>query len=135
MAIEIHRVTLISVTGESTAAEFALNDSKSEYELTLRFLDNELRSSESDYFEAMCRLREQLEPFGLQPYCYGASKNVFPSGMGRDMGAGLKAYKLRLGERTKMEDLVSIFDSGLDVEPARVAEQRTFFEQWLKSLK
>ena len=86
MAIEIRKVTLISGAGESAAGEFALDDSKSEYDLILRFLNNELRASESDYFETMCRLREQLEPFSLRPYCYGASKNVFPSGMGRDMG-------------------------------------------------
>ena len=32
-------------------------------------------------FDALCKARLQLEPQGLIPVCYGASENVYPSGM------------------------------------------------------
>jgi hypothetical protein len=42
----------------------------------------------------------------------------------------LKAYRLEFGRQTTMEKLVSIFDSGPEVEPSSVAEQRRFWEEW-----
>jgi hypothetical protein len=65
--------------------------------------------------------------------CYGASLNVFPSGMARDMGGGVMAYKLTLGQRGRMQDLVCIFDTGPNVQPTTVASQREYFDGWLKS--
>jgi hypothetical protein len=53
--------------------------------------------------------------------------------MARDMGDGLKAYKMRMGEPARREDIVSIFADGADVEPASVAAQREFWEAWLES--
>lgn len=86
-----------------------------------------------DFFDALCAVRQHLEERGALLDCYGASLNVFPSGMSRDMGRGLKAYKLTLGQRGRMQDLVRIFDTGPDVQPATVASQREFFDVWLKS--
>ena len=77
-------------------------------------------------------IRRELETDRILLHCYGASRNVYPSGMGRDMGAGLKAYKLTIGKRARMEDLVFIFDTGNDVEPATVSAQKEFYERWLK---
>jgi hypothetical protein len=48
------------------------------------------------------------------------------------MGAGAQAYKMTMGQQAT--DLVSIFASGPDVEPATVDEQRAFFEAWGESL-
>lgn len=87
----------------------------------------------SDFFDALCAIRQRLEERGAMLDCYGASLNVFPSGMSRGMGRGLKAYKLTLGQRGRMQDLVRIFDTGPDVQPATVAAQREFFDAWLKS--
>jgi hypothetical protein len=84
-----------------------------------------------DHFEAFCRVREALEPHGVRPFCYGASRNVFPSGMARDMGEGVKAYKTQIGRRGG--ELVSIFESGSDVEPVTVQEQAAFHDAWLCS--
>ena len=87
----------------------------------------------ADFFDALCAVRQVLEGKGALLNCYGASLNVFPSGMARDMGAGLKAYKLTPGKRAGMQDLVRIFDTGPDVQPATVAAQREYFDAWLKS--
>jgi hypothetical protein len=53
--------------------------------------------------------------------------------MARDMGGGLRAYKLTLGQRGRMQDLVCIFDTGPNVQPTTVAAQREYFHGWLKS--
>jgi hypothetical protein len=50
--------------------------------------------------------------------------------MGRDMGRGLKAYRLEMGRSAQREDLVDIFDTGPDVEPVTVAEQKIFADGW-----
>lgn len=103
--------------------------------ITLRYGTEKIEASDRDYFEAFCRVREQLEIVGLIPMCYGASRNVFPSGMCRDMGGGLQAYRMKMGSRARREDLVSIFDSGADVDPVSVARQKEFFDEWLESPK
>ena len=65
--------------------------------IALRYRDRMIEASAGDFFEAFCQIRTQLEPERLIPFCYGASLNVFPSGMARDMGAGLSAYRLTVG--------------------------------------
>lgn len=102
--------------------------------VTLRFSGKEITSSDQDYFSAMCAIRRVLEQDGALLRCYGASRNVYPSGMSRSMGGGVKAYKLSMGSQAKLADLVSIFDTGPDITPATVAEQEHFFQDWLKSL-
>lgn len=47
-----------------------------------------------DAFEALCRVREQLEPAGWRLGVAGAQVDVWPSGMARDQGGGLRAYRL-----------------------------------------
>ena len=131
----------------------------------------EFRGVGDDYFDAFCRIREQLAERRLIPICYGASRNVYPSGMCRDMGRGLssllknpsnvffawltpsnsfgksqitvgtfsenrlfqqtvRASRLEIGRSARLEDLVGIFDTGPDVEPATVAEQKMFADAW-----
>jgi hypothetical protein len=90
-----------------------------------------IEAEATDYFEAFCLIRLQLESGGLIPSCYGASLNVYPSGMARDMGAGLKAYKLEIGKHSRRPDLVHIFATGPDVVAASVKSQREFFEEWV----
>ena len=92
------------------------------------------QAEEADFFKALQTLRRRaLEPKGLMPFCYGASLKVWPSGMARDMGRGLKAYKIEKGRQAS--ELVGIFDSGPDVIPARVALQEEYAEEWLTSLR
>ena len=48
-----------------------------------------------DMFEALVRLRRQLEPDGLTVAVQGARRDTYPSGMARDMGGGMRVYVLR----------------------------------------
>ena len=100
--------------------------------LTAHFRGSVIRRVNADFFGCLCDVRLELERVGVIPICYGASENVFPSRMARDMGAGLRAYKLTLGVHAKLSDLVGIFQSGSDVVPATVAAQRAWYEKWTR---
>lgn len=91
-------------------------------------------AEEPDFFEALCTIRRRaLEPLGLIPFCYGASLKVWPSGMARDMGRGLKAYKIEIGNQAS--ELVGIFETGADVIPAQVKMQAEYAQNWINSFK
>ncbi len=103
--------------------------------LTLTSNDLVVNGAGPDFFEAFCRIREALAERRLVPLCYAASRFVWPSGMCRDMGLGLRAYNRKIGERLGSEDLVDIFDNGPDVEPVSVAEQDAYAHAaWKASL-
>lgn len=88
----------------------------------------------SDFFSALQRIRKRtLEPKGLIPLCYGASLKVWPSAMSRDMGGGLKAYKIETG--LPATELVGIFEVGPDIIPASVEMQDEFSRDWIESLR
>ena len=114
---EIFSVRLVGGKDDERAI-FEFDEEKYPCLLTCRYRDKSISSEAADYFEALALIRRQLQSEGLIPYCYGASLNVFPSGMARDMGQGLRAYKMTLGKHAKMADLVDIFDEGADVVPA-----------------
>jgi hypothetical protein len=91
-------------------------------------------AEESDFFEALRTIRRRaLEPLSLIPFCYGASLKVWPSGMARDMGRGLKAYKIESG--VQASELVGIFESGADIIPAKVEMQEQYARDWIASLR
>ena len=51
-----------------------------------------------DMFEALVRLRRQLEPDGLMVAVQGSRRDTYPSGMARDMGGGMRVYIMRPGQ-------------------------------------
>lgn len=84
-----------------------------------------------DAFECLSIVRRQLDQTGIRLCCNGARRDVWPSGMARDMGGGLKAYHLTMGKATKISDLVDIFEPAPVEAVASVAEQRDFVRRWL----
>lgn len=103
--------------------------------LDFSYRDRNINAESHDFFHALCKIRLQLEPEGLIPFCYGASLNVYPSGMARDMGLGLRAYRLTIGKHSNRTDLVWIFAEGPDIVPASVQVQQEFYEEWLQTPK
>ncbi|CAG9183874.1 hypothetical protein CURE108131_19150 [Cupriavidus respiraculi] len=128
-----HIVKLNGGRGDE-AAVFTQTGVGDDCALTCELNGRRLTATGPDYFEALCSLRLELEKDGLIPVCYGASLKAFPSGMARDMGEGLKVYRLSLGKQSAMSDLVGIFENGNDVVPATVAEQQEFYRRWCQSL-
>ncbi len=88
-----------------------------------------------DFFGALMLLRTELEKVNVQLLCNGARRDVFPSGMCRDMGRGLKAYITKLGCPARSADLVNIFDYSEDPSLGSVAEQQAFRRKWSESLR
>jgi hypothetical protein len=129
-----HSVKLATAAGPTVEGVFLLDESSRTCRLTLQWDSEALSIEAPDFFEALFLIRAQLEHRGLRPVCYVSSRNVWPSGMARDMGRGLKAYRTRIGERASLSDLVRIFDTGPDVEPVSVEEQKAYHNQWLTSL-
>jgi hypothetical protein len=84
-----------------------------------------------DMFEALVRLRRQLEPDGLTVAVQGSRRDTYPSGMARDMGGGMRVYIMRPGHPARRKDLVDLLDDAPPDQTATVDEQRAFFEAWL----
>jgi hypothetical protein len=126
-----HSIRLLS-DGKEESATVVLSGKGRECHLVFRYRDKHIEASASDYFKAFGIVRQHLEEEGLQPLCYGASINVWPSGMGRDMGQGLTAYRITMGKHAREENLVDIFEYGPDVVPATVAQQREFLGGMVK---
>jgi hypothetical protein len=100
-----------------------------------RYRGQSLKAEAFDCFEAFCQIRLVLEQEHLLPFCYGASLDVYPSGMSRSMGAGMKAYRMKMQRHVEPSDLVNIFSTGPDVVSASVSRQFEYFEEWLRTPK
>jgi hypothetical protein len=132
MSREERVITAIDSSGRSFVVNARVSTRKEGYRLELTAPELGVRAADaSDVFECLCRLRTQLDREGIRLCCNGARLNVWPSGMARDMGGGLKAYVLQIGRRATIDDLVDIFDSAPVEDVATVEEQRRFAEKWL----
>lgn len=88
-------------------------------------------ASADDAFEALCRVREELDAGGWRVGVAGAQSNVWPSGMARDQGGGLTAYRMT------EDGVVGVVDTFAPVDPATtvpVAEQRREADRLLAAI-
>ena len=106
-------------------------DNSKHVRLTIQFLNREISASSTTSFHALRNIRRELDCDKILLKCYGASRNVWPSPMGLDVG---RAYKLYANKKGDLKDIVSIFDSGPDVEPCTVEEHAKFHKDWLLSI-
>jgi hypothetical protein len=88
-----------------------------------------------DLFEFLACLRTELEALGYRTLVNGARRNVWPSGMARDMGGGRKAYVLMLGKQASRPDMVDIFEPAPESEIALVQEQEAFQQAWFAQFR
>jgi len=75
----------------------------------------------NDAFEALCLVRDELEPHGWRIGVAGAQADVWPSGMARDQGGGLRAYRMT---EERVGGLVDTFEPVDPASVTTVAEQR-----------
>ena len=88
-----------------------------------------------DVFDALVAMRLQLEQDGYRLLCNAARKDAYPSRMSREMSGGRKVYLLKPGRQALREDLIDVFDPATYDEVGTVAEQRSNYEAWIRSLK
>ena len=108
---------------------FSSNDQgiKLAYELG----DMKIVVEETFPFIALAKIRVSLENIGLKILCNGSKLNVYPSGMAL---SSVKAYELEMGKPATK--LLNIFDPISDPEEvASVADQKSFYENWIDTLK
>lgn len=134
MAMTQHCISLIGGSGKETAL-FTESTVNGFCRLSCEYRGQVIAAEAGDFFEALCMIRLTLEKESLIPFCYGASLNVFPSNMARQMGLGHSAYRMEMGTPAKRESLVPIFAQGEDVVPASVERQRAYFDDWVASLR
>ncbi len=133
MELKKYEIALRQSDGRQTSATVAHDVTRADKRLFLEFDGEKYSSEEVDYFQAFCSIRHQyLEKRNIVPLCYAASVDVWPSAMSSDMGAGLKAYKSKIG--VPGGKMVDIFSTGEDISPATVKEQRVFHKAWFESL-
>ncbi|MFD0277818.1 hypothetical protein ACFVHB_28460 [Kitasatospora sp. NPDC127111] len=83
-----------------------------------------------DLFEALKSVRLQIEPLGYLLLCNGARIDAHPSGMSRDTTGGRTLYLLKArAARTR----VFIFDRANPADVGTVADQREFYQAWLRT--
>jgi len=91
-------------------------------------------TSEQGFFDALRKLRLVLERDKILLFCFGASENVYPSGMQVSMGSCDLAYRTQIGKQALREDIVSIFDADDSLRPSTVEQQELFHTRWIASL-
>jgi len=120
--------------GEEIEGWFELDEEK--INLSLKYNNKLISKQADDFFSALCLIRKELEKENIHVICNGASKDVFPSPMIRDMGDGDQAYRLTLGKPANMDDLVNIFEvDRANYIESSVDEQEQYYETWLLSKK
>ena len=126
--MSIHTISLVGGEDKETATLTCEgNGIDRTCQITFRYRDRVIVERAENYFRALCQVRLQLEPEGLVPFCYGASLDIYPTGMCSDMAAGLVAYRVIPGKgRLGSGETVRIFDSGPDIIPSTVAKQRMY---------
>ncbi|MFF4783793.1 hypothetical protein ACFY3E_21125 [Streptomyces griseorubiginosus] len=83
----------------------------------------------TDSFEALVRVREQIEPAGWLLGVNGARRDTWPSGMCRGMG-GFLVYRLTPHQRLSGADRIQTFHEAPREALATVDEQIRFEQQW-----
>ena len=121
--------------GKRIKSTFQLNEEYSDYvELTLTVMEQHYRAYASTFFRAMSKIRANLELENKYLICYGASEDVYPSGMSVSMGTGRLAYRCKPGTPALRTDIVDIFNADDYCVPATIQAQKRFNEKWLKSI-
>jgi hypothetical protein len=136
MASERYQVKLVGQDGEVSQGVFLLDAAADadQCRLTFQYPGGSITAKATNYFDALCQIRRELDKAGWRPVCFGSSRNVFPaSAMGCEFSRGMKAEKLQLARPIRLEDVVMIFDADPDVEPSSVEEQFQFFLAWCRS--
>jgi hypothetical protein len=92
-----------------------------------------IEADAGDAFEALRRVRRELERHDVLLNCAGARRDVWASGTQRDMGGGLHAYVLEMPRTETRPSTIGIFEPVPPELAATVEEQDEFYTRWLQS--
>lgn len=84
-----------------------------------------LVAEDAHYFAALLKLRRELESRGVMLQCWGALRDVWPSGMQADMGCGLVAHRRSDGDSgAELPESRGIFEPLREGESAVTADEQ-----------
>ncbi len=86
-----------------------------------------------DLFDALKKLRLDLEKDGARLLCNGSRTNCYPSAMSRAMTGGRQLYVLEKGRAATDKNCVDIFGEASAETVGTVADQEAFFQKWSSS--
>jgi hypothetical protein len=104
------------------------------WEINLDCEDSKFKAQGKDLFEALKKIREELNKKNMDILVNGSRKNVIVSPMMSEAG-GTNMYLLRPRLQARPEDIVSTLNSISKEELSTLDEQRIFYTKWLGSLK
>jgi hypothetical protein len=113
----------------------ARNGPEDLYRAQLEWSGQPIDVGADDMFEALVRIREQLEPQGWFVAVQGSRLDAFPSAMQREMAGGLNVYLMRMGEPVRLQDVVETFAEADPSTLATVSTQRKHVEEWVSSVR
>lgn len=122
---------LINIHGVIETATIECNRKKPTLTFTMR---SGLTKTYTAYDLYVCFGMLRAEHPEIKFLCKGAKLNVHPSRMSSQMSSGLVAYELKLGKPSEEEDLVRIFDYEDENITSNIEEQKTYYQNWIKSL-
>jgi Clp amino terminal domain, pathogenicity island component len=105
------------------------------YRAQLDWSGEPIDAGADDMFEALVRIREQLEPQGWFVAVQGSRLDVFPTAIQREMAGGLNVQVMRMGEQARLGDVVETFAEADPSTLATVAAQRERAEEWMRSVQ
>lgn len=134
MQVDTRIVSIESAGGELETCELIF-DRGSPLNVLLRSEHiGALEGSGSDLFAALCDLRLQLEHQGHVLLCNAARLDAYPSPLSRQMSSGRQVTLMRIGTPAGKTDLVDGLDPAQRDQIGSVADQRSYFEKWIRSL-
>lgn len=95
---------------------------------------HQLSAVGTDVFEALKKIRAELEAHDTFILCNASRKDVRPSAMARQMGHAQKLYEVKIGQQAALSDLVNIWAPIQPQEVATVLEQELYLEEWVNAL-
>jgi ClpA/ClpB-like protein len=113
----------------------ARNGPEDLYRAQLEWSGEPIDVGADDMFEALVRIREQLEPQGWFVAVQGSRLDAFPSAMQREMAGGLNVCLMRMGEPVRLQDVVETFAEADPSTLATVGAQRKHVEEWVSSVR
>jgi hypothetical protein len=133
-----HDLLAVGPRGEEIACRLVLepveHERRTGFSLTATMAGRPaITANGNDAFSTLQELRRELERDGVLIRCAGARRDVWASGMQRDMGGGLFAYVLGLPRPADRPPSVDIFEPTSAVQAATVAEQEAFFRKWCEA--
>lgn len=128
-----HRFDVLAYNGDRRAdVVLRWEGGDHDYTVTADGPWGEVTGRGTDSFEALLRIREQIEPVGWLLGVNGNRRDTWPSGMCRGMG-GFLVYRLTPAKRLTGADRVQTFHEAPREALATIAEQIHFEQQWSRT--